>query len=294
MARKKSGKRSKRGSKSSARPTFRLPNLSRASVMLGLTILAWLALAGAVAYAWTWGVPRLRDRYTTANRPDRVEVVLVNAPAWVRKDIEEEICGLAAAQLDPDPLDRDGLVLAREAVTMSGWYAHVDRLVRSAPGRVEIHGRLREPFAVIRDAEGHHLVDREGRLLPRHYPAHLAPASLPIVEGPRHARPPGNGEIWRGPDVAAGLDLAALVRDEPWFPMIATIDVSSFASSEVLWMTTTTGGRILWGRRPGREAGLEVPARQKLHYLDFMHHEYDSLDRGMSEIDITGDKVTAR
>ena len=75
---------------------------------------------------------------------------------------------------------------------------------------------------------------------------------------------------------------------------MARIDVTRHWRDGSIRLVTDRGCTILWGRAPGEEQGGNVPASQKLSYLDYHHEEYGHIDRGLQELDITGDVVVGK
>jgi hypothetical protein len=272
-------------------------------VKRGLIAAAWLLVAAGAVGAWITGVPRL-EAYAAERMPaPSIRVRLVDPPRWMG-DVQPWLEQLVAAEIGGGPLDWEGLDAGREAIERSGWFLSVDRVERISADIVEVRGRYVEPFAVVHDGDGHHLVDESARLLPMRYP-HTAPPRFTerdgkvvpwfmILEGPRFPRPTGVGATWDGADIAAGLRLAHYLAAEPWNDQIAAIDIGEYTTAESLWIVTTRGARIRWGRAPGDESAVEVPARQKRDYLQFMYEGSGLIDRGMKELDITGDRVYAR
>lgn len=265
------------------------------NLRLLLPILAWLTFAGGLVAAWTFGVPHL-GAYALRRQapPATLQVSLPGRPAWVDAEIAASLVQAAAQQIGPDPFHRDDLVAARASLIETGWFQDVTQVTRQDAGRVEIQARFVEPAAVVRDSGGrHHLVDFEGRLLPRSYPVGQTP-SLLAIRGAAHGPPAAPNGRWTGEDVSAALALARVVRGRPWLKQVDHIDVSRHARDGSLRMISDRGCTITWGRKPGEEGGAEVPAAQKLGYLDYHYRNYGHVDRGLQELDITGDVVVGR
>lgn len=197
-------------------------------------------------------------------------------------------------QLDGGPFDRDGLRVAADALRSSGWFVSISQVRRSALDAVEIHARWVEPTALVRDRDGDHLIDAEGRLLPRSYKPGAAP-SFPRIEGVRAARPDSPGLRYAGGEVAAALALLAVIDDRPWRTQITAVDVSRHAREGVLDLRTSRDTVIHWGRPPGEPSPSEVPTRQKLAYLQFFYDRFGRIDAvGDGTLDVTGDYVGSR
>jgi hypothetical protein len=249
----------------------------------------------SILAGWTYGVPRLRDYAAATLEPQHIEIRLIDAPAWLfgAPLAIDRIKGAVAHHVGLDPFDRTGLLAAKQALEGTGWFDSVDSVMRATPNIVEVRGTFVEPFTTIEDKDGNHLVTEAGHLLPMSYPREARLQSLPAITNPRFARPAQVGERWDGTDVAAGLQLVKLLEGREWTHQVAEVDVSSYADDETLWLVTDKGGRILWGRAPGDERGREVPASQKLSYLDFLYKDFKRVDRDLKELVLMPDYVYA-
>ena len=260
-----------------------------------MALTAWAVAAGGFVTAWVLGVPRL-EAYAAKHRSAAdVQVRLLDLAPWVGQELETSLVETAARHIGPDPFRRTDLVDAREALLDTGWFVSVDQVRRVGPQRVEVTAVAAEPFAVIHDPAGrrHHLVDAEGRLLPRTFES-AEQAGYIAITGVQYDRPARLGMMWPGNDVTAALDLAALIIRKPWRNQVTRIDVARHWKDGSIRLKTDRGCTIIWGRAPGDEAGGDVPALQKLSYLDYHHDQYGHIDRGLDELDITGDVVVGR
>lgn len=275
----------------------RLPqwNVPWPSVGRAVTITAWVAAAGGLVTAWVLGVPRL-EAYAVKHQPAAgVQVRLLDVPPWVGPQLERSLLETAARSIGPDPFRRTDLVDAREALLGTGWFVSVEQVRRVGPLLVEVTATAAEPLAVIQDPAGrqHHLVDAQGRLLPRTFQT-AEQAGYITITGVQYDRPARSGMMWPGNDVTAALELVALIIRKPWQGQVARVDVARHWKDGSIRLITDRGCTITWGRAPGDEAGGDVPALQKLSYLDYHHDQYGHIDRGLEELDITGDVVVGR
>jgi hypothetical protein len=271
-------------------------DLDPAVISRALRLGAWGLAAGLLVVAWALGVPRLEAYASDRQALGPVEVRLLNAPPWMSGDLKASLILTAEEVIDPDPRNRQGLVVAREALLATGWFDEIPQVRRVNRELVEIDARFAHPFAVVRDPDGtaDFLVDPRGKLLPRAFPAGRAEHFTAIV-GVGFNRPAGPGQVWQGTDVAAALDILQLISRRPWRGQVAEIDMSSYLDRDAIRLVTDRGCVILWGRAPGEERGGEVSAEQKLSYLDYHQEHYGHIDRGfLQEIDITGDVVIGR
>ncbi|MHC5004599.1 MAG: hypothetical protein ACYTJ0_15915 [Planctomycetota bacterium] len=253
---------------------------------IGVTA-GWLGLAGVVIWGWAAGVPGLRA-YASAAEPDvTVELRFVDPPVWMNGDLEIHLALTGRQHLGPDPLDRSSLDAARRALLQTGWFDEVLQVRRVRRDLVEVQARFVQPYVVIRDGRGDHLVDPAGRLLPMSVPIGHA-SQFVVIEGARYPRPPRAGELWEGADVTAALRLKRILVQRPWHDQVTGIDVSRYHDELTLYLTTRWGHRIRWGRAPGDEQAGEVTMERKLAYLDHLDEHYGRVDGGhVGEVDIT-------
>lgn len=287
----------KRRSKKSARrwqlPTLPQWDLSWATSRSTLVAVIWVLGAGGLVTAWVLGTPRL-ESYASNHQPGGDVVVrLVDLPRWVESDLQTMLVKTATRHIGNDPLQRADLVDAREALLATGWFVSVDQVRRIGPQVVDVTATLAEPFAVIRDHSRDHLVDAQGRVLPRTYAAGESSGYITLT-GARYGAPTHSGMTWPGADVTAALDVLVLISDKPWLNQIVRIDLSRHRKEGSIRFVTDRNCTITWGRAPGDEAGSDVPAVQKLSYLDYHFEQYGHIDRGLEELDITGDTVVGR
>jgi len=270
-------------------------NVPWPSARRAVTTTGWVLAAGGLVTAWVFGVPRLEAYAAVHQSASGVQVRLLDLAPWVGSQLETSLVETAARHIGPDPFRRADLVDAREALLSTGWFVTVDQVRRVGPQLVEVTAVAAEPFAVIRDPAGrhHHLVDAQGRLLPRIFRT-AEEAGYIAITGVQYDRPARPGMMWPGDDITAALELAALIIRKPWRSQVARIDVARHWKDGSMILVTDRGCTITWGRAPGDEAGGDVPALQKLSYLDYHHDQYGHIDRGLDELDITGDVVVGR
>lgn len=255
----------------------------------GSVAAAWLTLIAVLIALWGFGVPRLQAFVSSRQIVVRPTVQFLNAPAWVRGDLLTRLEMTAQAAITGDLLAQTDLVLSREDLLQTGWFEQV-RQVKRLPGNViEIDARFVEPYAVIRDKDGDHLVDPRARLLPVTFP--VGSSKQVVVLGARFKRPAYFLEAWEGADVSAALRVMRLIDARPWRSQVVAVDVSAYTNRQMLTLVTNRGTRINWGAAPGEEFAREVPAHQKLSYLDYQFEHFEHIDRGDRELDIFLDTV---
>jgi hypothetical protein len=274
-------KSTKSASGDSAPSTSRFPSWAPAA--------AWGVALGAVAAALVVWVPRLVERTATAPLPAPIRVVFADQPAWLPKDERIAIERSIVKSIATSPFDQDGLAAARAAAASSGWLTQVSQVRRSDVDEVVVEGTWAIPFALVCDAQGEHLVDTRGRLLPRQYPAGKGPRLMRIL-GASTPRPAAFGEAWQAPEVSAALGMAALMADRPWRRQVATVDMTAFSRDGTIRFATDTGCAVVWGRAPGEESASEVPSTQKLAVLQLAFDRTGRIDAGQpTSIDLRGD-----
>jgi len=250
---------------------------------------AWCTGLVATAMGLAIWVPRLLERTSERSLPAPIRVVLGGAPDWLPADERLAMQRAVLRSVASSPFDRDGLIEAREAVRRCGWMPDVSQVRRTDVDEVVVEGAWAIPFALVCDAQGEHLVDTRGRLLPRQYPAGKGPRLMRIT-GASSPRPTAFGDAWQAPEVTAALRLAAQMADRPWRRQVATVDMSAFGRDGTIRFSTETGCAVVWGCEPGKETASEVPASQKLAVLQHAFDRTGRIDAGQStSIDLRGD-----
>lgn len=254
---------------------------------------AWCVCLGGTAIALAIGVPRLLNRAANAPLPAPIRVVLRNEPAWLPKDERVAIERGIIKSLTSSPFDHDGLIAAQSVAARCGWYSDVKQVHRSNVDEVIVDGSWAIPCALVCDADGEHLVDTHGRLLPREYPTGRGPKLLRIT-GVTMPRPTVIGATWTGDEIVTALSMASLFSECAWRSQIAAVDLSTWAKDGTLAVMSDKNCRIIWGRAPGKETASEVPAMQKLAALQLAFARSGRVDLGQAVLDLRGDFTCAR
>jgi hypothetical protein len=291
MARKA---RKKRGTQSRTSLRARLAGLGRIdwpSARRSATAVAWVLVIAALIAGWGLGVPRLQQSLASeAGGEGEIAIEFAGMPRWVNGDLAAMLTLTARRQLSADPFRHDDLVLVRDALLNTGWFESIEQVRRVRVDLVQVRGTFVRPFAVIRDAEGDHLVDPHGRLLPRSYPHGEAERFL-VITGAHFDRPQRPGVQWDGADITAALRLLRLLDSEPWADQISAIEAGDYfdrADGGGLVIVTDHGSRIVWGSAPGEETAGEATAERKLSYLNYQAEHQGHIDGGYEgELDIT-------
>lgn len=253
---------------------------------------AWSAAIALLAVAWIFGVPRLQAFASHERFAEVVRVRFVDPPRWFNGDLAEHLTQTAEMSLNGDPMQRGDLVACREALLRTGWFESIKQVRRVQIDVVEVDGQFARPYTVVRDADGDHLVDVVGRLLPLKYDPG-ARTSFTTIIGAHFPRPARCGEIWEGADVIAALRLLNVIEQQPWKSQVKAIDVTGYLRGDPLRLRTDADTTVIWGGAPGEEPALEVLAEGKLKRLNYMFQKYHRIDAGESggEIDITNEKA---
>lgn len=247
-----------------------------------------LAILATVTFGWS--IPSLRKN-AQAVAGERIEVAFLDAPSWMTPTDLAPIQDLVAREAGASAYNREGLERAQVALLASGWFDEVRQVRRIGSASLEVDAIFVDPVALVVDADGEHLLDSRARLLPRTYATGTAP-NLTRILGVSLARPKQPGQVWGGADLLAGIEMAKLIGTQRWRAQVSAVDVSDFRTNQTLSLLTTKQCRLIWGRAPGREASAEVPAAQKLRYLDLLTNQYGRIDgAGPQSVDLSVDYV---
>ncbi len=225
-------------------------------------LLAIILLGGAA-----FGLDRLklhveRDIAITS---DSMIVVIKNRPQWMSDNVVEQIADVARPKGAHSAFDRQMLQDTRKALEADPWIAQVNEVRRAytnQPGdTLELDCDFRVPAAWVRWGQYYWLVDRDACKLPEQYSAAKMPGevvgadgriNLRIIDGVR-TPPPEAGKKWDGADLAAGLEMAAVLFNRAYTEDIVKIDVANFGGrlnhdATQIALMTRYGTSILWGR----------------------------------------------
>lgn len=288
---------SRRGAIASRR-TRLVENANWGVLRRGTLALVWLSALAGLAAGWVFAMPSLGG-YAMAGIPDArstppMTVTFHELPAWLQGDPAIDLDLLVRECVGPDPLDRESLVRAREALLNSGWFTAVAQVRRTGVGSVEVVGSFVDPAALVR-AEGRDwLVEAQGRLLPISWPSGQGP-ELAVITGVRAAPPRRVGDFWPGTDLAAALAVLAVIDRQPWARQVEIIDLGHYARDRTVLLRTDRDTTIRWGRAPGAERGAEVSTAMKLDFLRHHFGRYGHIDGGLrGEVDVSQDVAVVR
>lgn len=232
--------------------------------LAGVKLLAVVGVAAAAVFGWQWSERELRD-YASRTRSVRPVVLLEQKPAWLSESTADQIRQAAAKLVGDDPMSRDGLTAAANALKQNPWVERVHQVRRSTGGRVIVEAEYRRPVALIRTGEGYYVVDAEGVWLPTDDRSHLR---LPMITGVRSAAPRRFGEAWASEDASAALALVRTLEAEPYMDQVVSIDASGRdAMGRVQLVLYSDESWAIWGLAPGDEKMVEPEASVKLARL---------------------------
>lgn len=254
-------------------------------------VVAVIALIALGAYGWIFGDSALRAHI--AQKQDYPVIISFAAPIIDGGGVKEALLQTAYHRIGKDPFDHDALDRVREALVTSGWFEEdvtVTRdLMRDAENgpqdQILLDGTFRWPCAMVRWGPHDYLVDHNGKRLPLRYQAAVVTDLLPVLLGVR-AAPPAVGDTWPGRDVDDGLALARYLNTlDPtrhrWLKLIRALDVGNADGSDLdrerIAILTREGFRVAWGRALGDEAGIEIPAAEKVRLLDDFYRAHRTI-----------------
>jgi hypothetical protein len=277
--------------------------LGDGGIRRGSRIASWTFLIGGIAFAMAFFVPGLLEERGQRAAATTGRLVLESPTDWFENspELATKLESIVFQHAGTNPTNRQGLVMAHDALQTSGWFTSIDRLERRADGTILVKGNLAQPFAVVRWGNWDHLVDLEGRLLDWPYQAGQASPLLPVITGAQTPPPADErgqrafGSDWAGNarEIEAGLALARAMHDRDWQAEVQSIDVTTYLDDRCLWLETGQGPRIRWGLAPDEMSASELTSNDKLRTLDKIHATYGplgSLQR--STLDIRHDVST--
>jgi hypothetical protein len=210
----------------------------------------------------------------------------VTATTWLPEQFQEQLLEKAKAALGqtPDPMSREPLVAVADAMERSGWFVGRPSVERRAGGVLSVRGTWRVPAAVVRRGDKDILLSWESTPMPVEYKT--GKANLPVVLGVPQPAPVRDGGVdfakpWPGEEIEAAMELLRTLAVEPWYGQVAGVDVSRFAQTRRLVVTTTLGGRVVWGGRASRPLAGEASTKSKLTRLALINRKFGRIDAGL-------------
>ena len=239
-----------------------------------LTRAQWLTVLGVIVLVAgvRWGLGRLEGRVRrieACNPQPRIQ--LVELPKWATDEGWAPRL-TAAVSIDDTYAWNDEALLDRVAddFRASGWVKEIRALRKQGDGTIQVACDFYRPVGMVQTPEGYIPVDIEGVRLPEVYDR-LSPGWIMIsgVTGPL----PPVGQRWASDELRAGVELTALLFNQPWASAISAIDVSNYdpqrrdARRHPIVLKTKQGMQIRWGSAPGEEIAEPLPA-EKLRVIE--------------------------
>lgn len=292
---------------------FRLSDGARAilfkTIIISICVLAVLAIVGL-------GFAKVQhyvgDRVAYATQPPKV--VLKERPAWMSDFLAEQICRAATPPGGHSPLDRNLLrnvrTLLRENARTAAWIKEVRQLrleYGEKPGdTLVLDCEFRVPTALVEHDGLYYLVDADGAKLPDAYTAQQVNrivygrdgrVNIRVVEGVESDQPQWPGEIWKGDDLGAALEMAKVLHGQDFAEEIVRIDVSNFKGRQSprdsqIVLITRRNTQIRWGQPASSTDLAEVSGGEKVRRLQQIFAEKGRVDAGHAWIDIRTDIIT--
>jgi hypothetical protein len=258
-----------------------------------------------------WGYEYLQQYEHALQTGPLAEPEWVDLPPWLTRPASEPILrqvkDSAHVWATADLLEPGLCRGIGQGLQSSPWVAEVRRVAKQADGRICIHARFREPFALVEVDGQAYLIDRQGVRLPAEYEISSVAERywndwlrITGVSGPI----PREGEPWIGDDLAAGLKLvefinAATARGEvPFRALLRAIDVANFKrradalDGELRIRTIYLDSYVNWGLPPGEEYSMEPPATTKLAMLRTVYADRGQLPENILDVRwFTGIKI---
>lgn len=274
---------------------------------------AWILIGCVVIAGCAVGYIKLRH-YVVARltrNPSPVAVVLKNRPIWMTAYLADTITNSVRPDVPGSPFDKKILIDVYNQLAMSPWVKKVNQVRRvygKAPGdTLEVDCTYHTPAALVEYGNQYTLVAADRTILPEQFSegdlpkvmfgsdASAGHTQLRIIQGVKN-HPTEAGAIWKGNDLAEGLQLAALLAHRSFTDDIVRIDVSN-ADGRVnsrlpnIILLTKTGSQIRWGHAPNPNDFTEVSAAEKLLHLEQVYQQFHRVDASQPWIDVRFDHV---
>lgn len=287
-------KKRPRSTRRTSKPTSTAKAWDPQRTLMGLKALSVAVVLVAGAYGWSRS-ERYLTRYVTDSRHDtRIvsqDVIFDQEPAGMSlllEDLKEAV----VEQIGVDPLRNDGLQRAAVVLARNPWVAQVHEVRRRGDGKILVSADIRQPLAVVKSADGYHLVDAKGVRLPGLYLEHQLGHMRQLLIIGVALQPGEEGEVWPGDDLQAGLALVPWLVDKPYAQQITAVDVSDHDTrGRTRLALHTAQGMVRWGLAPGCDQAVELDTAGKLLRLEHLYAQKGSIDADGKIVDIYGPAI---
>jgi len=245
------------------------------SLLMGAMLLLACAIGGVLGWQ-KWGQPKLAE---TASAVRAEQIHVTPQPPWIKADVRGEAFRDGSLG-ELSSLDHDLAYKVYRAFELHSWVAKVNRVNKSADGRIDVDLRYRRPVAWVeipkrmspRNEDGILPIDAEAVLLP---PADFEQEAITMLRITIDELIPWGpvGTPWPDARVAGAAQLAALVegnwRDMQLYriaimPPPPGVRPTGQTTYELF---TRNGHRLIWGSPPGHEQVGEASTTQKIQVL---------------------------
>lgn len=274
-----------------------------------LTSFVIVALCAVVLVAAAFGLRPLKAKSAVHIPPIPTKISIawpramtptgeLSAQSWLPEANKEELLSLAIGELgeEPDPFSVEPLERIATTMAATGWFSGRPTVLRASGSSIIVRGEWRIPAAVVRSNDKDYLIAWDGRLMPPVYKP--GESNLRVIFSPACPVPAKAGgardfeTAWPGEDIAASLELLALISDKKWVKQIVGVDASEYSEHSSLTLVTREGSKIVWGGRPTKPRLGDVTTRQKLAYIAELVRQFGRPDGGYALVKVYGIQVT--
>jgi hypothetical protein len=276
-------------------------------IMRALGVLALVVCISAMVFISRRGVD---ERF--AKSADAPTIVFLNRPAWMSDAVFDRLTQSVTPGGSRSSLDHNVLTETVRILENEPWVKSVKQVRRGytkSPGdTIEIDCEFRAPVAFVRDSvvQRYWMVDATGVVLPESYredelkrlgygdEARKQPRQIVGVEAPS----PPPGQVWKGEDLVAGIEMVRLMFDKPYLNEIIEVDVANFAGRRdqnfaQIVLRTVKGTEVWWGRPVSAPDNIaEISPQQKLATLEKLYQQFDRIDAHQRWVDVRFERPT--
>jgi hypothetical protein len=181
-----------------------------------------------------------------------------------------------------DMLDGDTTEWIGRAFLENPWVKKVSSVERVFPDQIRVRFEYLDPVAAVKTSQGWIVVDEDRVRLPGLWKKRPPCVYETDIVGLHRA--PVAGKIWNDPALAAGMELARFVTEDPVLASVrvAAIDVSNFDGridrlrSEMA-LSTKSGCIIYWGRPSSTDKYGELTQGAKVENLRLVLKDFPGL-----------------
>jgi hypothetical protein len=218
--------------------------------------------------------------YTVRQSVAQVDV----SPSWADRRTGDGVVTLKVDGAEWNLFDETLVARIGRSFEENAWVRRVTAVERVFPDQIRVKFDLRRPYVAIHRANGFYVVDRDGIRLPGVYTEPPACESSLRFTG-LASTPPAAGQKWADAEIAAALEMAALIAQEPAFARagVTGVDLANLNARldrrrPELALLTQSGCVIEWGRVPSTTKFGELAVADKLDNLRQVLETYPNLE----------------